>query len=260
MATQFVTSVDGARIAYDVTGSGPALMLLAGSNQTRQVWHAAGYVARWQASWQAITVDVRGSGESEFLTGVDDFTVDKFCADLSAVADACDARQLAVLGYSFGGGIAPYLAARDPRVTALAILGTPLFGPSVDEESGRFVDQFLQKYGAMTDAYHAGTLSQEEQAAAVQRRIPMWVARFKALRAWPRINRADVRCPTLLVVGTRNEQVYRRISGDPELSAAANVQVEIIDGLDHEQEFSNVERVYPLINAFFQRHWIHASS
>jgi pimeloyl-ACP methyl ester carboxylesterase len=253
MATQFVTSVEGARIAYDVTGRGPVLMLLAGSNQARQAWHTAGYVARWQPSWQVITVDVRGSGESEFLTGVDDFTVDKFCADLSAVADACGAGQLAVLGYSFGGGIAPYLAARDPRVTAMVILGTPLFGPSVDEESGRFVDQFLAKYGPMVDAYHAGTLSEDERAAAVQRRIPMWAARFKAFRAWPGIAPADVRCPTLLVVGTRNEQVYRRIEGDRELSAAANVHVEIIEGLDHEQEFSDVERVFPLMDAFLER-------
>ncbi len=253
MRTQFVTSVDGARIAYDVSGSGPALMLLAGSNQTRRAWHDAGYIARWQARWQVITVDLRGSGESDFLSAAEDFTVDKFCADLSAVADACGARRLAVLGYSFGGGIAPYLAVRDARVVAQGILGTPLFGPSVDEESGRFIEQFLQKYGPMTEACHAGTLSEDERAAAIQRRIPMWVARFKALPAWPAIEPADVRCPTLLVVGTKNEQVYRRIMRQPELFNAAHVQVEIIEGLDHEQEFSDVDQSFPPFDAFFER-------
>jgi hypothetical protein len=46
MATRFGTSADGTCIAYDVTGSGPALMLLHGAGKTRRDWHKVGYVER----------------------------------------------------------------------------------------------------------------------------------------------------------------------------------------------------------------------
>lgn len=44
MEDLFCTSEDGTRIAYDVTGKGPALVLLNGIGKTRRDWHQLGYV------------------------------------------------------------------------------------------------------------------------------------------------------------------------------------------------------------------------
>lgn len=46
MSTSFTTSLDGLRIAYDVTGAGTPIVLLHGGGHTRQNWHSAGYVER----------------------------------------------------------------------------------------------------------------------------------------------------------------------------------------------------------------------
>ena len=46
MDTRFATSPDGTRIAYDGTGTGPAIVLLHGGGGTRHDWHEAGYVER----------------------------------------------------------------------------------------------------------------------------------------------------------------------------------------------------------------------
>ena len=46
MKTEWITSPDGAHIAYDVSGHGSALMLLHGAGKTRQDWHKLGYVER----------------------------------------------------------------------------------------------------------------------------------------------------------------------------------------------------------------------
>ena len=53
MITKFVKTQDGIRLAYDVTGSGPVLVLLhgAGEGHTRQSWHEAGYVDRLKDSY-----------------------------------------------------------------------------------------------------------------------------------------------------------------------------------------------------------------
>lgn len=64
-ATRFVTSKDGTKIAYDVAGSGPAVILLHGGGQTRQAWHRAGYVERLAKEFTVITLDIRGNGESD---------------------------------------------------------------------------------------------------------------------------------------------------------------------------------------------------
>jgi pimeloyl-ACP methyl ester carboxylesterase len=62
METVYTTSPDGTRIAYDVTGTGPALMLLHGGMQTRRVWHDLGSVDRLRPRFSVVTVDLRGNG------------------------------------------------------------------------------------------------------------------------------------------------------------------------------------------------------
>jgi len=42
MNTLFATSPDGMRVAYDRSGTGPAIVLLHGGGSRRQEWHAAG--------------------------------------------------------------------------------------------------------------------------------------------------------------------------------------------------------------------------
>jgi len=62
--TQYAVSTDGTRIAYDVTGSGPVVILLHGGGATRRSWHEAGYVSRLAAEFTVVTMDLRGNGES----------------------------------------------------------------------------------------------------------------------------------------------------------------------------------------------------
>ena len=148
MITQYVVSADGTRIAYDVAGRGSALMLLHGAGKSRQDWHTVGYVERLMSDFTVISVDIRGSGESEPLVNTADYTIEKIHQDLETVADACHAQHFAIWGYSFGGNIARYVGAWSDRVTAMVVVGIP-FGPAVDEEFDRYIDQFASKYAPL---------------------------------------------------------------------------------------------------------------
>jgi len=247
--TQFTTSPDGTRIAYDVSGQGPALILLHGAGKDRGDWHKLGYVERLKHDFTVIAVDLRGSGQSDFLADIDDYTIEKICADINAVADACNAFQYLIWGFSFGGNIARYLGAWSERVKAIAVIGVP-FGPAVNEEFDRFIDEFVKKWGAEAEAYRTGVLSEAKRKSAIKGRIPVWVACFQAMRNWPSIDPGAVRCPTLLLAGTANKGTMKWIKSNRQALESANIQVAIVEGLDHPQEFSQVEQVYPIVASY----------
>jgi pimeloyl-ACP methyl ester carboxylesterase len=251
MPTEFVTTGDGVRIAYDLAGQGPALMLLHGAGKTRKDWHKAGYVGRLKEDFRVISVDIRGSGESDFLTHIADYAIEKICRDLEDVADACGVEQMRVWGYSFGGSIARYLGAWSKRVKAIAVIGVPL-GPAVHEEFDRYIDTFIEKYGPLAQAYEEGALSESKRRSAIKGRIPVHVACLQAMRGWPSIDAADLHCATLLLSGTKNKGVMEWLKENNESLRTAGVQVEIVEGLTHQQEFSQIDRVYPVVRSFFE--------
>ncbi len=253
MGAQFVVSGDGTRIAYEATGAGPPLMLLHGAGKTRKDWHKVGYVERLKAEFTVIAVDIRGTGDSAPLAEIADYAIDKLCADLFAVADACGAERFAVWGFSFGGNIARYLASRSKRVTAAAFIGAP-FGPAVDAAFDAYIDEFIVRYGAQARAYREGGLNAAERKSALKGRIPVWVACFQAMRLWPAVAPGDLRCPALLLVGSKNDNTLQWVEANRPALAEAGVQVAVVEGLNHPQEFTQIEQVYPVVAAFFKQY------
>lgn len=100
--SRFAISRDRTRIAYGVTGTGPAVMLLHGGGQNRESWHELGYVNRLASEFTVITVDIRGNGESDKPTTKAAYAIERLVEDLEAVADAAGASQVTVWGFSYG--------------------------------------------------------------------------------------------------------------------------------------------------------------
>jgi len=255
MPIKWITSPDGTQIAFDITGQGPALMLLHGAGKTRQEWHKLGYVTRLQNDFTVITVDIRGTGESDYLIDEADYAIEKVCQDLYTVADACDVEQFAVWGFSFGGNIARYLAARFPfahpeRITAIALIGVP-FGSAVDDAFDAYIRRLEEKYGDLARAQKEGS-DPGKKRSPIKGQMSGWLACFRAMRAWPRVDPGDVRCPALLVVGTKNKNCMSWVDIHREELVQAGIELQIIDGLTHNQEFAEVDQVFPVISQFFK--------
>lgn len=223
--TRFVTSADGTRIAYDVRGSGPAIVLLHGGGQTRQVWHRAGYVERLAKEFTVVTVDIRGNGDSDKPSSPEAYQFERINADILAVADAVKAPRFALWGFSYGANVGRYLASRSDRVNAMVYIGIN-FGPAV---GGRFLDA-VKKMPAP----------------------PVWIT---AMLTYPPVEPADMRCPTLWLVGSNNEIAMDSAKEYRDRLAGTRVTLEVIDGLNHPQELDRIERVLPVEMAFT---WTHA--
>lgn len=224
------------------------MLLLHGAGKSRRDWHATGYVTRLAERFTVIAVDLRGAGDSDILNGVSDYAVDKILADVTAVADACAAERFLVCGYSFGGQVGKYLAARMDRVSALAVIGVPLWGPTVDESFDRFITEFERKWKPVVESLRADGAGAKTKKSAIKGRVPALLACFQAMREWPTIEPGGIRCPSIVIIGTRNNTgalEWAETTRDALLSGG--VQIEVIEGLNHLQEFSEIDRVFPVV-------------
>jgi 3-oxoadipate enol-lactonase len=113
---------DGAQIAWQATGSGPAVLLIMGLAYPADAWFRQ--VPVLAPSHRVITVDNRGAGETGDAPGAP-YTVEMMAADCLAVLDAAGESSVHVVGISMGGLVAQELALTAPsRVASLALLAT----------------------------------------------------------------------------------------------------------------------------------------
>jgi pimeloyl-ACP methyl ester carboxylesterase len=256
MSMRLVRTVDGVNLAYDVFGSGPALVMLHGGAQSSRAWHDAGYVARLRDQFTVVTMDIRGNGESGQPTNVESYDISRMKSDVVAVADAAGLDTFAVCGYSYGGNIARYLATGSVRVKRVVMVGVG-FGPAAP---GRFRDYALalrDKWMPSIEADRRGALdmnamSERDRALWASGKVPTTVAQLTAIADWPSVEPGELACPTLWIVGTENADAMKNISEYGERIKGTNVTLRVLPGLTHAEELTRCDDVVPLIVEFVQ--------
>jgi pimeloyl-ACP methyl ester carboxylesterase len=252
----FVPSPDGTQIAYDQSGTGPALILLHGGGVTRQDWHDTGYVQRLQEGFTVATMDLRGHGESGRPTDPSSYTPEKMGQDILAVADACGIEHFALWGMSYGGKVGRYLAVWSERVSALILMGTPL-GPGVSGERRQQALDFLAHWPPIVQAQQAGTLdpstlSESDRDLLRRLRVPSMLGWVRAMLDWPAVEPAHFCCPTLWLIGSEDPHAMDSLRQYRQALRGSKVQVHLADGLDHDQVFDEIDEVFPTMLAFTQ--------
>lgn len=252
--TSFATSPDGTRIAYDRCGAGPVILLLHGGGGSRQDWHQAGYVSRLQDQFTTITLDLRGHGESDLPTDPAAYTPQKLTQDILAVADACGIGQFNLWGMSYGGKVGRYLAVQSQRVTRLVLMGTPL-GPGVSGQLRQDAIDFVAYWPPILETLRAGNLSPallslNDQEMLTHLNVPVVLAWATAMLEWPAVEPGDLHCPTLWLVGSEDPHAIISVQEYEYSLPDSMVRVHMVQGLNHEQVFEEVDRVLPILINF----------
>jgi peroxiredoxin len=152
--------VGGVRIVADRLGDpvAPAVVFLHGGGQTRRSWgRAAAAVA--ERGWQAITVDLRGHGESDWSQD-GDYRVSTFAADVLEVLRGLPARPV-IVGASLGGFTAMLLAGELSPSAVRAVILVDIV-PNMDPSGASRIHTF------MYDRMESGFDSLDEVADMIQ--------------------------------------------------------------------------------------------
>ena len=156
--------VGGVRIVADRVGDSdaPAVVFLHGGGQTRRSWgRAAGAVAA--RGWQAVTIDLRGHGESDWSED-GDYRVTTFANDVLEVLRQLPPRPVLV-GASLGGFTSMLLAGELAPDTVGAVVLVDIV-PNMDPSGASRIHDF------MNDRMTSGFASLDEVADAIQEYNP----------------------------------------------------------------------------------------
>src|SRR6478736_8979926 len=120
--TRFATSADGTRIAYEVSGTGPALVLVDGALCQRSMGPARPLAEQLSHSFTVHAYDRRGRGESG--PGETAYDVEREVEDLAAVIEAAGGHAH-VFAASSGAVLALEAARRGLPIDRLALYEAP---------------------------------------------------------------------------------------------------------------------------------------
>jgi pimeloyl-ACP methyl ester carboxylesterase len=177
--TEFVTSGDGSRIAYDRVGEGPVIILVGGAMQFRAFDPTTAELARRLADsgFTVVNYDRRGRGESSDASA--EYTpaagVDHEVEDIAALIGAVGGSA-GLYGSSSGGALCLWAAAAGIGVTRLALWEVPLGLEGGDDGSAHLAG--LQERIAADD--------REATVAFFMRDMPpQWLEGARTSPAWP---------------------------------------------------------------------------
>jgi len=249
------TSKDGTKIAYEVTGTGPALLLVPGGGQTRGTWKDRGYVERLSKSFTVVTLDLRGTGDSDKPVKPGSYALELMLGDLLAVADAAKAPRFHLWGFGHGAAIGRYLAARSDRVISAVLTGTTM-GPPVEGMVRDAILGMRAKWMPVIEAQAAGTLDKSKltpgDLVALEGGVTVSTLMLGALVDCPVLEPAEIKTPTLWLIGAADTSAMENVKAyEPKLKGTS-VTLKLLDGLSYSDSFSRIDPAMAAVEPFLK--------
>ncbi|MFF3846240.1 alpha/beta fold hydrolase [Streptomyces sp. NPDC002328] len=119
----FLIAPDGTRLAYHVDGDGPPLVCLPGGPMRASAY--LGDLGGLSAHRRLVSLDLRGTGESDIPRDTSSYRCDRLVGDVEALRVHLGLERLTLLGHSAGANLAVRYAALHPERVAGLVLVTP---------------------------------------------------------------------------------------------------------------------------------------
>lgn len=125
-------TVNGITYRVNRTGEGPPLLLLHGFTGSARSWDA--FLPNWSESYEVITIDLIGHGESASPSDPARYSMAHAVDDIVALLHILNLSKITLLGYSMGGRLALSLAIEHPSLVEALILESSTPGLETEAE------------------------------------------------------------------------------------------------------------------------------
>jgi len=282
--TEFL-DIEGGRIAYDVTGSGPLVVLSHGIGDRRQVYRfLAPKLA--QAGYRVVSADLRGHGESSMgwksVTGTEAISRTDVAGDLLALIRRLGGAEdpAVIVGHSISGGAATIAAAQQPDLVSGIVEINPFTRTQKLSLGGlvrirryrrglsRLLDtQLFHSLGLwlryLDVAYPTKPSDYADYMAALAAKLrePGRMAEFmktgKSTPADAGAQLPNITCPALVIMGTQDPDFADpRAEGDAIVAAMPSGlgRVATVEGAGHYPHAQSPDAVAALVIPFLKEH------
>jgi pimeloyl-ACP methyl ester carboxylesterase len=252
-----VEAPDAVRIACEVSGEGPPLVLVHGAGSAR--WSFDAVRPHLEARFTVIAIDRRGRGDS---TDAEGYALEWEYDDVAAVvSDAGDGTML--VGHSYGGLVAtgaaglldlPRLALYEP------VMGAGLAAPQTIDRWERLIEEGDRD--TVVREFYRDIAGYDEAAINELASSPVWEARREIVPTVPRELRAAhghrfdpdalrrIRAPVLLLVGTESPAWAVR-SVDAHAQALSTAERHALEGQGHSANMTAPDLLAAELERFF---------
>ena len=166
----FFKTSDGLRIYFEETGSGAALLCLAGLTRNSKDFS---YFAPHATDVRLITMDYRGRGQSDYDPDYMNYNVLREAHDVVELLDHLGLEKVTILGTSRGGLIAMALAASNPERLAGVVLND--VGPVIEAAGiAKIMDYVGKRPAAKTYDEAAAALKQIMEPQFPEVSLDVW--------------------------------------------------------------------------------------
>jgi len=268
--------IPGGRIAYDVTGSGPLVVLSHGIGDRRQAYRFLAPMLA-QAGYRVATADLRGHGESSM--GWASITRSDVAGDLLALTGHLGGPAV-IVGHSISGGAATIAAATRPDVVAAIVEINPLTrtqklnlgallrvrryrrclfllgGTQLFRSLGLWL-RYLNLAYPVKPADYPGYMTALAAKLREPGRMAEFMKTFKSTPADAAAQLPNIRCPALVIMGTLDPDFPGpRAEGEAIIAAmpAGAGTAAMIDGAGHYPHAQSPEAVAELVIPFLKEH------
>lgn len=233
--TGTAVSADNIAIKYEVAGKGePTLVFVHCWTCSRASWDAQ--AAHFAPRYRVVRLDLAGHGESGRERS--NYTIEAFAADVTAVVNKLEARQVVLVGHSMGGPVAAE-AARQLGEHVIGVVGVDTFYtgfpmPKEQKQVDAMVKPFEDDFAGSAGKFVRGFFGPGADPALVDRIAAntaaadpkMAVSAMRNMIAWSQRND-----PALLeTLGPR----LRNINADPKGDAKPlHASVTLVTGAGH---------------------------
>ena len=245
--------INGAALAYVERGTGKPVVLAHGALSDYRTWSLQ--VEALSEQYHPVAYSLRYHYPNEWADNADDYSRALHAADLIAFLRALELGPVHLVGHSYGGALAAWVAKTHPELVRSLVLGEPslasiLTAPVGEallaeqtrefEETLQFFEQGNHEHAVREYLRIMVGMDVFDQLPGVAQAVIMNNARtlgpmlrtFYVGLPFSRDDARKMKVPTLLITGSRSPKLYRLITA--ELAACLpNGQVVVLDGASH---------------------------